>query len=173
VSGKLSGSCRAQIWSCASGGKKLAGSPDRDPADRHSRAFGDRGADVDDGVDADFGAPADAGAVEDADACRQEHLVLDGAAEEAGARADQDVVADRDRVTARGANHRVVADDHLAAESDRAPLGHEHRAKTDLAARPDDDLAADHGGRGDPGRGVDVGPPSLVFDEHDSASFRK
>ena len=107
-------------------------------------------------VDAHFATPAQVRRVEHSSAGGDEYLVLDGAADHMAVGADQAIVADAQGVARAAAQHRVVHDDALAADIDRAALGDQLGAEQDAAAGADADVAAKYGVGRDPGGGIDA-----------------
>jgi hypothetical protein len=97
---------------------------------------------------------------------RDEHLVLDRGPVDVRVRADQDGVAERRGVPGPAADQRVLHDDHIGAEPDRAVLRGEHGAVQDPGPLTQDDRTAHRRRRRDVRGFGDDGPLTTVFEDH-------
>src|SRR6266571_3415209 len=61
------------------------------------------------------------------------------------------MIADNQRMLPGTSQYRVLHDHAMGADLDRTAVGAEHGTMQDAAARPDPDLAAEHGRRGNVG----------------------
>ena len=111
----------------------LGGVAHRHPADRNRGGGRDHGLDVHNPVDPHLGFATDPGPVEHRRAGGEEGSIGHGAAGQVGPGAHQDVVADRDRVSLRSADDRVLHHDAAPADHDGASFCRQDGAEEDPA----------------------------------------
>ena len=95
-----------------------------------------------------------------------EAAVTDPRPVEVGVRPDQDVVAHDQGMPGAAAQYGVLHHHAVRADLDPTVLGGERRPEQDPGVRPDPDRAAQDGGGGDIGGGMDVRDRAAVLDQH-------
>jgi hypothetical protein len=137
-----------------------------DPADRDDRPRRQSRIGVQHAVDPQFRAGAGDRTGKQPGAGRHEHLVLDGGPVDVRVRADQDRVAEDDRVVRPAPHQRALHDHDLGAGADLAVLRGQDGAVQHARPLTEHDRATQHRRRRDIGRFRNHGSPAAMFEQH-------